>query len=90
MDEASARAKDLPHSELVEAAASWYIRFPEGCYRRAEENGAEERPAGVSKHNSDHAIACPPEFVVWEDPEVLEENRELCAGQAQVITVSCC
>ena len=65
--------------------SSGYCWIPKVIHRRARKHRAEERPATVDKDHSNQAVAGYPESGLDEDPEVLEQDRELGAGYRQIV-----
>lgn len=67
-----------------------YARIPKIVHWRAREDRAEERPASVDENHTNEAVTRNPESRVGKDTEVLEQDRELGAGDGQIVHPNRC
>jgi hypothetical protein len=70
---------------LAEACTARDCFVPEECDWCAEEDGADDGPAGPGEDEGHKAEAQDAKQVVWKDAQVLQENRELGQEQREVV-----
>lgn len=75
----------LPDGPLAQACAALNGLVPKICDWCAEEDGADDGPAGPGEDKSHEAEAQDTKKVVWKDAKVLQEDRELGQEQREVV-----
>jgi hypothetical protein len=75
----------LPDGPLAEAFSAWDRFVPEELNWFAEEDGAEDCPAGPGEDESHEAEAEDAEETIGKDAQVLEEDGEFGQEQSEVV-----
>lgn len=74
-----------PYGPLAEAFAAFYRFVPEELDGSAEEDGAEDCPAGPDEDESHQTVIEDAEEAVREDAQVLQQDREFAEKQSEVV-----
>lgn len=81
--------RHMPHDQTIQAFALciWInILDPKVADRGAREDCTEERPAGVCGNDSNQRVADPPERVLRENSEILQQDGQLGAKESRVVS----
>lgn len=79
-----------PDDLAVHTAHTLHGLFPECFNRSAHEDVAENGPDSIHNHNQENAVAHFLKAAHWEDPQVLNQDRDLCEGECETVYPESC